>query len=64
MIEHQDTAKESILTRSQNMQLKLLEKELHTGTDAVYFKFARASEDNNQNQNHHIILTTKQDNML
>jgi hypothetical protein len=53
MIEHQDTAKESIPTRPQNMQLKLLEKELHTGTDVVYFKFARASEDNNQNQNHH-----------
>ena len=60
MTEHQDTAKESIPTRPQKMQLKLLEKELHTGTDVVSFKFARGSEDNNQNQkDHHYYLNYK-----
>ena len=57
MSEYQDTAKESIPTRPQKMRLKLLEKELHTGTDVVSFKFARRSEDNNQNQeDHHYYL--------
>jgi glycine betaine catabolism B len=60
MTEHQDTAKESIPARPQKMQLKLLEKESHTGTDVVSFKFARRSEDNNQNQkDHHYYLNYK-----
>ena len=42
------------------MQLKLLEMESHTGTDVVSFKFARRSEDNNQNQkDHHYYLNYK-----
>ena len=60
MTEHQDSAKESIPARPQKMQLKLSEKELHTGTDVVSFKFARRSEDNNQNQkDHHYYLNYK-----
>jgi hypothetical protein len=47
----QDTAKESIPARPQKLQLKLLQKKSHTGTDIVSFKFARRSEDNKQNQN-------------
>ena len=47
----QDTAKESIPTRPQKLQLKLLQKKSHTSTDIVSFKFARRSEDNKQNQN-------------
>jgi glycine betaine catabolism B len=51
MTEHQqDSAKESIPARPLKLQLKLLEKKSHTGTDIISFKFARRSEDNNQNQ--------------
>ena len=54
-----DTAKENIPARPQKMQLKLLEKKLHTDTDIESFKFARRSEDNNQNQNRHYYLNYK-----
>lgn len=47
----QDAAKASTLARPQKLQLKLLEKKSHTGTDMVSFKFARRSEYNKQNQN-------------
>jgi len=47
---HQNTIKEGIPARPQKLQLKLLEKKSHTGTDIVSFKFARRSVDNKQNQ--------------
>jgi ferredoxin-NADP reductase len=56
MTEHQqDPAKESILARPLKLQLKLLGKNSHAGTDIVSFNFARRNEDNNQNQNHYYL---------
>jgi ferredoxin-NADP reductase len=49
----QDTAKDDIPTRPEKLQLKLLEKKSHIGTDIVTFKFGRRSEDNSQNQRDH-----------
>ncbi len=45
----QNPIKEGIPTRPQKLQLKLLEKKSHDGTDVVSFKFSR-SPDNKQNQ--------------
>jgi glycine betaine catabolism B len=49
--EQQKKTKDGIPARPQKLQLKLLEKKSHTGTDIESFKFARKSVDNNQNQN-------------
>lgn len=60
MTEHQkDTAKDDISTRPRKLKLKLLERKSHIGTDIVSFKFARRSEDNNQNQTDHYYLNYK-----
>jgi ferredoxin-NADP reductase len=56
----QNTIKGNIPARPQKLQLKLLEKKPHTGTDVVSFKFARKSvADNNQNENQNIYLNYK-----
>ena len=60
MTEHQqDAVNESIPARPQKMQLKLLEKKLHTDTDIESFKFARRSEDGVKMKDHHYYLNYK-----
>ncbi|MGC2572704.1 MAG: FAD-dependent oxidoreductase [Candidatus Nitrosopolaris sp.] len=50
MTEHQDTSRDDIPTKPEKLQLKLLEKKSHIGTDIVSFKFGRRGEDNSQKQ--------------
>jgi glycine betaine catabolism B len=48
MTEHQqDKIKESIPARPQKLELKLLERKSHVGTDIVSFKFSRSEDNNN-----------------
>ena len=48
MTEHQqDKIKENIPARPQKLELKLLERKSHVGTDIVSFKFSRSEDNNN-----------------
>jgi hypothetical protein len=53
MTEHQqDKTKENIPARPQKLELKLLERKSHVGTDIVSFKFSRNEDNNNYYPNY------------
>jgi glycine betaine catabolism B len=50
----QDKIKENMPARPQKLELKLLERRSHVGTDIVSFKFRRGQDNNNNNNNNYL----------
>jgi glycine betaine catabolism B len=51
----QDKIKENMPARPQKLELKLLERRSHVGTDIVSFKFRRGQDNNNNNNNNNYL---------